>query len=66
MPKYNKKQKGGSTGTTPADLFGDVEALIKSNIKLIIDSVELIGELVELPGDIGVAYDEPAAQLLQS
>ena len=69
MPKNTKnsiKQKGGSTGTSPGDLFGDIEALMESGIKLIVNSVELIADLVELPADIRVAYEEPAAQLLQS
>jgi hypothetical protein len=62
----NKKQKGGSTGTSSSDLFGNIEALMESGINLIVDSVELIVEVVELPGDVGAAYEEPAAQLLKS
>jgi hypothetical protein len=62
----NNIQKGGSTGTSPSDLFGNIEALMESGFNLIVNSVELIGEVVELPSDVGTAYEEPAAQLLKS
>lgn len=69
MPKNRSRkcgQKGGSTGVNSADLFGDIEALMESGFNLIVNSVELLVEVIELPGDMGVAYEEPAAQLLNS
>ena len=62
----NNIQSGGSTGVKPDQLLPDMEALMKNGINLILNSVELIAELVELPMDMGVAYKEPAAQLLKS
>jgi hypothetical protein len=62
----NNIQSGGSTGVKPDQLLPDMEALMKSGINLILNSVELIAELVELPMDMDVAYKEPAAQLLKS
>ena len=62
----NNKQSGGSTGVKPDQLLPDMEALMKNGVNLILNSLELIGDLVELPGDMDVAYEEPAAQLLKS
>jgi len=50
----------------PDQLLPDMEALLKSGVNLIVNSIELIGDLVELPMDMDVAYEEPAAQLLKS
>ncbi len=65
--KKSKKMKGGRTGTSGnVDvLVDDIIAMAESAIKTIINTTELIVDLVELPGDIGKAYNEPAAQLLQ-
>lgn len=62
----NNKQSGGSTGVKPDQLLPDMEALMKNGVNLILNSLELIGDLVELPMDMDVAYEEPAAQLLKS
>lgn len=64
-----KKQYGGAVPGTTGNfntLVADIEALAKSIGDTIINTVELIVDVVELPGDVGKAYNEPAAQLLKS
>lgn len=68
--KYNKKstkQKGAGTGTSGNfnTLVDDIFAFVESTVDTIVNTTELIVDVFELPGDIGKAYDEPAAQLLK-
>lgn len=62
------KQKGGSTGTSGSfnTLESNIEAVVKSTVDTIINTVELIVDVTELPGDLGRAYTEPKAQDLAS
>ena len=68
-PKMNKKNmKGGAKPGTSGSvdvLVEDIFSIAKSTVETIINTTKLIVDIVELPGDIGKAYDEPAAQLLK-
>ncbi len=65
MVKKSKKQYGGKTGTSGSVdvLVDDLFAFVRSIVDTMIDTTELIVDVVELPGDIGKAYEEPAAKL---
>lgn len=63
-----KKQKGGSTGTEGnlSTFVDDIGALVTSTIDTIINTTELIVDVVELPVDIGKAYETPKGQNLSA
>jgi len=71
IKKIKKKcafQKGAGTGTSGSvtTLFDDMFALSKSIVDTVVNTTELIVNVVELPYDIGVAYTEPVGKLLLS
>ncbi len=59
--------QGGKTGTSGnvGVLVDDLLAFATSIIDTIIDTTELIVDVVELPYDIGKAYEDPAGKLLE-
>lgn len=65
--KNNHKQKGGRTGTSGSfsTLEGNIEALVKSTVNTIVNTVELIVDVTEIPGDLSLDYHEPKAQNLK-
>lgn len=55
-----KKQKGGM-GTSFSDLIPDVYGVVKNMVDAMIDSVELMGDVIMIPADLGTAFYDKSA-----
>jgi hypothetical protein len=67
--KKIKKQKGGESqaiswdygGTGITDLPADIIGVIIYTINTIINAIDVVTDITELPGDMGTAFSEPNA-----
>ena len=58
--KRTKRQKGGM-GTSFSDLIPDVYGVVKNMVDAMIDSVELMGDVIMIPSDLGTAFYDKSA-----